>query len=213
MSIASTVVGLWLAATPPPSESPPPEPRPVSSWARRQTWPLVLTGGFRALGFKPVPPNPTGSIGTELNLFRRGIFDIQLGLEIGAFSQPKFARGGLLDASAMGRITAPFGLYGDLGLIVGAQVSAIPGTVYRAGDDGRLVASRAPWKPAARMGLGLGLGYDFGRTTKAPIRLFARYRQLVQAPFMAGNDLPAMGIATFSMGLAMDIGTWARRDR
>ncbi len=83
-----------------------------------------------------------------------------------------------------------------------------PGTTYRAEDGERLKAARAPWAFAARVGLGAALGYDFGTLTRVPVRVFVRYRQLAQTPFMPGNKLPIMGIADLSVGLALSLGGW-----
>jgi len=178
------------------------------TWLQRQPWPVTLSAGIRALGFAPVPASPQGAVGTELQLVRRRIFSLELGLELGAYAQRQFARGITLDTALMPRWTAPFGLYGDLGLIVGGQASRVPGVVYRAEAGERLEASKAPITLAARLGLGVHLGYDFGRTTQAPVRLFLRYRQFAQAPFMPGNDLPAMGVAEFGAGIAVSLGGW-----
>lgn len=173
-----------------------------------QRWPLVVEGGIQALGFKPAPVNATGSIGTEIGVVARRRYGLHLGLAVGGFVQRGFARAGFVDATLGQRLTARFGLYGDIDLVVGGQLSSIPGTTYRSRDGARLVASRAPARAAARLGLGLALGFDLGRVTRVPLRLFARYRQYAWTPFMTGNGLPAMGLATFSLGLAMEIGTW-----
>jgi len=90
--------------------------------------------------------------------------------------------------------------------VVGGQASRIPGVVYVRGDDGRRRSARAPITPAARLGLGAAIGYDFGRTTPAPVRVFVRYRQLAHTPFMSGNGLPVMGFADFSAGVAVALG-------
>lgn len=190
------------------------QPASVSSedtWLDRQPWPIVATAGARALGFAPLPASPRGSLATELLFVRRRVFSLHLAPELGAFSQSAFARGVALDVTLLPRVTAPFGLYGDLGLAVGGQASRVPGVVYRTEDGGRLRASRAPVTLAARIGLAASLGYDFGRTTRVPLRLFVRYRQLLQTPFMLGNDLPAMGIAELSGGVAFAFGTWRAR--
>lgn len=181
------------------------------TWAGRQPWPVIATAGARALGFAPLPASPRGALGTELLFVQRRIFSLHLGAELGAFAQPAFARGLALDATLLPRLTAPFGLYGDLGLSLGGQASRVPGVVYRAKDGERLRASKAPVTVAARVGLAASLGYDFGATTRVPVRLFVRYRQLLQTPFMPGNDLPAMGVAELSGGLAFSFGTWRTR--
>lgn len=203
MQLPSTLVSLWLLAAPPPANLP-----PQDTWLERQPWPVILTGGVRALGFDPLPASPHGSLGTELRFVDRRIFSLQLGADLGMFSQRDFAIGGTFDASVLPRLTAPFGLYGDLGLVLGGQASRVPGTTYRAENGQPLRATRAPWGIAARVGLGATLGYDFGVLTKAPLRVFIRYRQLAQTPFMAGNGLPIMGFADLSAGLAVSLGSW-----
>ena len=181
------------------------------TWKARQSWPLVVTAGARALGFAPLPASPRGGIGTELVFLRGRYFSLQLGAELGAFAQPAFARGLVLDATLLPRVTAPFGLYGDLGLSVGGQGSRVPGVVYRAENGERLQAARAPVSLAARIGLAAAVGYDFGATTRVPVRVFVRYRQLLQTPFMLGNDLPVMGVAELSGGVTFSFGTWRAR--
>ncbi|MBV1857174.1 MAG: hypothetical protein KUG77_02100 [Nannocystaceae bacterium] len=136
------------------------------------------------------------------------LFSLQLGADLGMFSQRDFAVGGTFDATLRPRITAPFGLYGDVGVLLGAQTSRVPGTTYRAENGQPLRAARAPWAIAARVGLGATLGYDFGALTHAPIRIFVRYRQLAQTPFMPGNGLPVMGVADISGGFAIALGDW-----
>ncbi len=160
-----------------------------------------------------MPANPTVALGTELRLLRRRIYELHVGLAIGGFHHAQFTRGAMLDATLGQRFTAPFGLYGDVDIIAGGQLTAIPLRIQRAGPDGRLRSQRAPLRPAARAGLGLALGFDLGRVSRAPVRLFVRYRQLVWTPFMLGNGLPAMGAASLTGGISMEIGSWMRARR
>ena len=187
-------------------------PRPAPKWSSRQPFPVVVDAGVQALGFKPIPANPNVSVGTELRLVQRRVYGLHVGLALGGFHQPRFARAVYLDATLGQRLTAPFGLYGDLDVVVGGQLSWFPGATYRA-DGGRPRAVRPPTKGAARLGLGLAIGLDLGRITRVPIRVFARYRQYAWTPFMLGNTLPAMGIATLTGGVAVEIGTWIRNNR
>lgn len=175
-----------------------------------QPWPITVDGGVSAVGFHPIAPSPMGSLGTEIRLHTRKIYALNLGVAAGAFTRPTFQRGLFLDASLNQRWTAPFGLYGDLDVIVGSVGSRFPGIVYRL-EDGELQPQRASVRLAARLGLGVAIGYDLSRVTRQPIRIFVRYRQYATAPFMPGNDVPAMGIASFTAGFAMEIGTWTRR--
>lgn len=181
------------------------------SFAARQPWPIVATAGGRAMGFDPLPASPHGALGTELHLVARRSFALALAADAGFFSQPSFARGGSLDATLLPRYTAPFGLTADLGLVVGGQVSRTPGPTYRVTPGEGLQPARAPALPAARFGLAASLGYDFGATTRIPLRVFIRYRQLLQTPFMPGNDVPMMGIADLGGGVAFALGTWRRQ--
>lgn len=189
--------------------SPPPEPQ--TTWAEGQPWPVVLDAGVQALGFSPLPANPTVSVGTELSLVRRRVYHLALGLAIGGSHQVEFARSGFADTTLAQRVVAPFGLYGGFDLLVGGQLSAFPGVTYAANEDGRLGPRRAPVRPAARLGAGLEVGFDLHRVSRAPLRLFVRYRQLALTPFMRGNGLLAMGVAALTGGIAVEVGTWARR--
>lgn len=206
MHLPFTLLSLWLVAAPPPTDLP-----QKDTWFQRQPWPVVVSGGVRALGFAPVPASPHGSLGTEFRFVDRRIFSLQASADLGMFSQRDFAVGGTFDASILPRITAPFGLYTDLGLVLGGQASRVPGTTYRAENGQPLRATRAPWGIAARVGLGATLGYDFRLLTDAPLRVFVRYRQLAQTPFMVGNGLPIMGFADLSAGLAVSLGGWRTR--
>lgn len=206
MHFPSILASLWLSSSPPPPDLP-----QEDTWSARQPWPVVVTGGVRALGFDPVPASPHGALGTELRFVNRRLFSLQLGADLGMFSQRDFAIGGSFDATLLPRLTAPFGLYGDLGVLLGGQASRVPGTTYRAEDGQRLRAARGPWAMAARVGLGATLGYDFGVLTRVPLRAFVRYRQLAQTPFMPGNGLPIMGFADITAGLAVSLGGWRTR--
>lgn len=189
------------------------QPRAAQLWVCRQPWPIFVEGGVRALGFKPFPANPVGSLGTELGLYQKYFFRVAMGFDVGGFRQLQFTRGGFIDAKVLLRFVSRIGLYAELGVVVGGQVSSLTGTVYRADSQGRVRAARAPWLPAVRAGLAAGVGYDFGQTTRTPLRLFVRYRQLVQSPFMAGNDLGAMGLSALTFGFAVDIETLRKRNR
>ncbi|MGH1342134.1 MAG: hypothetical protein ACRBN8_11310 [Nannocystales bacterium] len=206
MQFSSILTSLWLL-----SSGPEPDVPQKDTWSARQSWPIVVTGGARALGFDPVPASPHGALGTELRFVNRRLFSLQVGTDLGMFSQRNFAVGGSFDATLLPRLTAPFGLYGDLGLLLGGQMSRVPGTTYRAEDGQPLQAARAPWAVAARVGLGATLGYDFSSLTPVPLRVFVRYRQLAQTPFMPGNGLPVMGVADVSCGLAVSLGAWRTR--
>lgn len=193
-----------LAVAPEPGRADPrPDPRPDP-----QPWPLVLDVGTRATGFDPLPANPTISLGTELELWQRRRYTLLAGLALGGYYQRRFARAIHLDAVLGQRLTASFGLYGDFDVIVGGQLSALTGTGYRRGPSGRLRASRSPLVGGARLGLGLALGLDLSRLSRAPVRLFVRYRQIADTPFMRGNGLPVMGNASLTGGIALEIGTW-----
>lgn len=208
MSFGLSTVFVAALATAPPTVSPPSKP---ATWSRRQPWPVIVDGGVQALGFKPFPSNFTGSVGTELRWIHRRWYALHTGLAVGLYKQVQFERAGYLDASLGQRFTAPFGLYADFDVLVGGQLASVSALSYRAGEDGRLRAARAPVRASARVGLGLGLGFDFARVTRTPIRVFARYRQLVRAPFMVANGVPAMGAATLTGGVAVEIGSWINR--
>lgn len=181
-----------------------PDRQPARS--RAQPWPLTVEAGSQALGFAPWPANAAALVGTELRLVQRRIYGLHLGLGLGFVRQPGFAHALLLDTPLVQRIQAPFGLYADVDLALGAQASRVPGVVHRPADQGGLEPRRAPVHVAARAGLGLALGFDFGARDRAPVRVFLRYRQVAVAPFMLGNGLPAMGAASLTGGVAVDLG-------
>lgn len=202
LALASCLLAALTVADPPDR---PPRRLPA------QTWPVVVSGGIQALGWKPTPPSPGGSIGTEARLVARRPYGLHLGLALGGFHQIGLVRAGYLDATLGQRLTARLGLYGDLDVVVGGQLWALGATTYRRGDDGRLRASRSPVLPNARLGLAVALGFDFGKRTRAPIRVFARYQQLLVTPFMPGNGVLAMGIASLTTGIAVEVGTWTQQ--
>ncbi len=188
----------------------PPSPAPETT-THHQPWPVIVDGGVQALGFKPFPAHPTLSVGTEARLVDRNWYALHLGVAAAGMSQAHFARALFVDGTIGQRFATRFGLYGDLDLVMGGQAARVPGVTYSA-DDGQFRARRAPIRVAARLGLGVALGLDFGRLTSAPVRLFARYRQYVWAPFMTHNTVPVMGFATTTFGVAVEIGTlWTRK--
>ena len=190
----------------PPSVDTTPHPRRVS-----QSWPVWAKSGIQALGFKPWPSNPTFSVGTELRLVRRGAYELHLGLGVGTSLQPQFSHALVVETPLGQRITARFGLYIDVDILVGGQASAHPGVTYRRGPQGRPIPKYAPLSGAARLGVGVSLGYDFGVLGEAPIRVFASYQQIATTPFMAGNNLSFMGLASLTAGLAFEVGTWGSK--
>lgn len=195
-----TLLAAMLAAlAEPPAQ--PDGPAPVRQWS------VTAELGIQALGFfKPVPANPTFSVGGDLRLVKRSIYSLHLGLMVGGFWQLRFMRGAHLDAALIQRLTAPFGLYGALDLSLGGQIAVVPDARYHADRGGPIAVGRPRPHGAARVGLGLELGLDTARWTRFPLRFFVHYRQLLLTPFMLGNDLPAMGAATLTVGTSISLG-------
>lgn len=194
MLVLSTLFSLLSAF------SPPSDPR----------WSIVGDVGVQALGFKPLPANPSFSVGADVRLIRRRFYSLHAGGALGGFWQIRFTRGAHFDLSLSQRFTAAVGLYASLDVVLGGQLAVVPGPRYRPGPDGGLQASRATPHAAARLGLGLEAGLDLSRRHSIPLRIFMRYRQLAITPFMLGNDLPVMGLATWTGGVALGLGRWTR---
>lgn len=184
------------------------EPRAVNARPARP-WSLGAEVGFQALGFKPVPPNPTFSVGAEVRGVKRKVYSLHLGMWVGGFWQLGFLEGAHLDVVLGNRWTAPFGLYGELDIDVGAQLGVVPSPTY-ALTDGRVGRRRPPTHAAARLGLGVKLGFDTSRWTKTPMCFFVHYRQMASTPFMLGNGLPAMGTALLTVGTSIRLGRESR---
>ena len=173
-------------------------------------WALQLTGGIQALGFAPFPANPNGAFGAELALKTKSIYQLRLGGELGFYSQAELQNAVTLDVPLVNRFTSPWGIYGDLELVLGGELSWVNTPSYRADDDGLLTEKAAPLLPHARVGVGAAVGLDLSQVTTLPLRFFVRYRQYGLVPYMQKNEVPFMGLASLSFGVAMEMGSWNR---
>ncbi len=195
--LAAVYMALCLAPSPAPEPEPSDPPRAAF---------VGGAGGTQALGFKPFPANPTASIFGDVRWIERRYYGLHTTLALGYAGQVGFLHAGFMDAVLSQRWTAPFGLYGGVDLIVGGQLGFVPGAQYAIHAGGRPERVRPRPHGSARFGLGLELGVDTTSRMSRPIRAFVRYRQLALGPFMLGNGVPVMGVATLTAGVAVQIG-------
>lgn len=157
------------------------------------------TVGTQSMGFAPTNLHPTLGLGLVVGLVDRDRLRLRVGAELGGFWQAGFAEGGHLDAILEVDVPVIAGVSLGAELPLGLQVSTLSRPGWRHTSDEGFVAAR-PGRLGGRVGLGAVLGYDIGRT-----RVFARYRQLAWTPFMPANEVPLMGVATVSVGVAVPL--------
>ena len=177
-------------------------PESSPDWVARQRWPIVLGGGIDALGFHPGRPHPVFIVGTELRHVARKRFVLAQPIELGYLYHRHFDHGPHLDTLVEARGIAAFGLYAGGGLGLGVQHTMVPGRVYRSDGDG-YVAGWDRGRTRLRGVVDVTMGFDFSMQTRIPLRLFARYQQVVLVPFARRNGLPVMGRAQIVFGLAL----------
>lgn len=181
------------------------EAQPHASAVAPRPWSLGVSAGIQALGFDPTPANPQASVGAQVGLVSRGIYQFRIGSELGFFYQDQFSNGVTLDLPLVNRFTTPWGVYADLDAVVGAGVSWVNTPTYGRAEGGQYERSAPPAHPHARLGLGAALGFDLRQVNGPPLRIFLSYRQLVLTPFMPKNDVPLMGLAALSLGVAVEM--------
>ena len=112
----------------------------------------------------------------------------------------------VLDTVVDARFETRFGLYAGGGLGVGVQHTMFTEPVYRAQADGYVMAGDRG-RTRARGLVDVTVGFDLSLRTRARLRVFAKYRQVILVPFAARNDLPVMGRAQVLLGLAVPLRT------
>lgn len=158
-----------------------------------------VTVGTQSMGFAPKHLHPSIGLGLAVDLLDRDHLRLRVGSELGGFWQAGFARGGHIDGTL--EVDTPLfaGLSLGAELPLGVQVSTLSRPGWRHTPDEGFTLVR-PGRLGGRTGLGLLLGFEIGRT-----RLLIRHRQLVWAPFMPANDVPLMGVAHVSAGIAVTL--------
>ncbi len=207
-----TLALISLLGMSPPSENPDRSSGNVSAadsratlgWRARQRWPIKVAAGADSLGFYPQAAHPVGMVGTELTHVVRRRFALVQPIELGYLVHRRFSHGPSLDTGLGVRWTFAFGLDVGARLGVGVQHALLPRSYVSDGEGYR--RARDPGRTSARVGLGATLGYDFTRRTRLRLRLFARYQQILLAPFAAKNALPVMGRAQVLFGFAVPLG-------
>lgn len=127
--------------------------------------------------------HPGFSLGTEY-LHKDGLSgDITQSLTMGYYDNKYMARAFFLYTAGGYRYTLPFGLFGDITLGLGYQLSFHPSEVYKLNADGEYEKVNSPGRSAFLILGSIGIGYDFGKKIGWPLDFFIRYQPYVQTPF------------------------------
>ncbi len=192
---------LLLAGPPGPPEADTTPPH--HGWRDRQTWPLEAAAGLDALGFWPAATHPVVNLGVSMIHLERGRFSLRQPLRLGYLAHRDFAHGPSFDTGLDLRWRARIGLTLGGGLGFGVQHMRTWAQAYRADASGYHPARVG--RTSARVLPFVEFGYDFAARTRAPVAVFARYQQVLLAPFAPGNELPVMGRAQILVGLSVPL--------
>ncbi len=177
-----------------------------------QDWPLVLVVQSESMMYYPTSANLSMALGTELFLVDRSWFELRGSIDLSYLYHRYLAHGPHIDVGLITRFVAPFGLYGDLNLRVGVNWFFYPGVTYHLGDDGEFEEGGNTGFASFRAGTAVILGFDFGRRTRVPLKIFARYEIVFLIPYLPKAGIPYMG-QTFvgaGMAIAIDPSAWRR---
>ncbi|WNG33113.1 hypothetical protein F0U61_05400 [Archangium violaceum] len=152
-----------------------------SSPARAEESPTRLPLTVAYFGETLVHPGLT--VGTELSLVRGDVGAVVLTGNLGGYVHPRNHVGLFASAEMGGRLTAPFGLYGELLVGAGYLHSFLQGPVYEVSRDGSVLPAADAGRPAVMPTASLGLGWDLQRNGVAPLALFTRLTLFGQFPF------------------------------
>ena len=84
---------------------------------------------------------------------------------MGYYDNKYMARAFFLCTSGGYRYTLPFGLFGDITLGLGYQLSFHPSDVFKLNADGEYEKVNSPGRSAFLILGSVGIGYDFGKKT------------------------------------------------
>ncbi|MCB9595600.1 MAG: hypothetical protein H6719_22960 [Sandaracinaceae bacterium] len=188
---------------------------PATSRAQSATdpaHPVSLAVMSETLGYTPNAVHPGVEVGYEVRYVREGAYEMAQAVHLGWLHHPRIMTGAYLDTSLVQRAVFSFGLYGELGLGVGAQVTGTPVTTYAANDAGDALVARADDPRAmVRLTAAAAIGFDLREAGAPGVRLFVRYAETVLAPFAPGNSLPLFVAAQVAVGLTVPMTLLADR--
>ncbi|WNG29904.1 hypothetical protein F0U62_42265 [Cystobacter fuscus] len=153
----------------------------LSSLARADESPTRLPLTVAYFGETLVHPGLT--VGTELSLVRGGSGAIILTGNLGGYVHPRNHVGLFASAEVGGRLTASFGLYGELLAGAGYLHTFLQGPAYVVSPDGAVQPAADTGRPSLLPTASLGLGWDLQRNGVAPLALFTRVTLFGQFPF------------------------------
>ncbi len=172
---------------------------------------VVLDVGDHAValpfGHLPVqgPLGPALDAGVEHRWVEGGAFALAQDARLGAFDHVLFGTSATLGTDLLARVTLPAGPTAEAGLGVGGSYAWRAREVLAWDEEAGTYAPAAdPGRPGLTAGFVLGLGYDLGEVTAAPLAVQLRYQWFVQGPFLPALPLGPQGI--LSVGLRWTVG-------
>ena len=176
----------------------------------RQAWPITLGVQLGSLGFYPQDANPSVSVGTEYSLRRGSISELAVAANLGSVFYRANLVGGLIEVAAVNRWRARFGLYAEVTVGAGYQLTFVPGTTYVARGDAFVTGGNSPTS-MLRARVAVGPGFDFGALGWRAVRITAQYSAFVLTPYAPGNGIPVMvgAQATIAVSVPLDLAAGA----
>lgn len=133
--------------------------------------------------------HPGVALGGEFYAFERPRYKLIAASKAGMYLHPHSHGAAFLDAELGQRVTAIYGLYGDLFTGVGYMHSWPWGDIYERAADGGVQRKRNLGHARVKFGGGLGLGWDLSKNSVAPLSVFLRLDLFGEAPFNKGIAL------------------------
>jgi hypothetical protein len=178
------------------------EPPGLERSSAVQSWPLDLAVQVGSLGFYPQDASPSLTAGTEYALRRGQVYELAIAGALGWVYSRENMLGGLVELAAVNRWRAPAGLYAEVALGAGYQLTLFPGTTYVAQGGSFVAGGNAP-ESMFRARLSAGIGFDFSSLGWPALRVSASYSEVILTPYAPGNGIPAMPGA--QLGVAVSV--------
>jgi hypothetical protein len=150
------------------------------------------------------PLHPGIDFGAEVTWRKGARFSLFQSGHAGYFYH-RFVQHGILLYTQPGlRYGLPKSFYAEVALMAGYQHS-IPATgVYKRNDQGEYEGGKGIGRPQGMFGLSLGLGWIARPAAKAPLRMFIRYKQRLQTPFVR-SYVPLLPYNVLEIGIGKSI--------
>lgn len=173
--LAPLVLAASLSPTPDQAPAEPPAGPSVASK-------LALSGAY----YGETITHPGVAVGMEYYAFESRRYKLIVAPKVGIYLHHRTHGAAFVDAELGHRVTAKFGLYGDLFTGIGYMHTWPWGDVYGRAADGSVEKQFNAGSPHVKFGGGLGLGWDLSKNGVAPISIFARLEMFGEAPFNTG---------------------------